>query len=233
MTDTSHFRRKPRLLKGFDRSLARIKRVLSSRYGEEQANTLIGESRGEYEALIPQIPHIGEKSPFLIFLLPTVRCLAVYRALQRRGGTVEEAGELIYEMSEAEFQAIPGLARRAIGHLWFSSWFLRRLRKRARTSQERQYPDSFVVHYVEGYGQDFDYGIDYVECANVKFLRAQGALELAPYICATDKAASEMLGWGLHRTMTLAGGSAKCDFRFTKGGTTSVQESRTPQHVRE
>jgi hypothetical protein len=50
-----------------------------------------------------------------------------------------------------------------------------------------------------------------------KFLSAQDALELAPYVCAVDKVASEMLGWGLTRTMTIAEGFEKCDFRFKKG----------------
>ena len=46
--------------------------------------------------------------------------------------------------------------------------------------------------------------------------------ELAPYVCAVDKVASEMMGWGLSRTMTLAEGREKCDFRFKKGGKTDV-----------
>ena len=47
-------------------------------------------------------------------------------------------------------------------------------------------------------------------------------MELAPYICAMDKVTSELLGWGLTRTMTLAEGCEKCDFRFKKGGQTRV-----------
>ena len=47
-------------------------------------------------------------------------------------------------------------------------------------------------------------------------------MELAPYVCAVDKVASEMLGWGLSRTMTLAEGCERCDFRFKKGGMTYV-----------
>lgn len=213
---------KLRLLKRFDKTITRVKPVLISRYGEEQAKTFIRESRQEYETLIPQIPYIGDKSPFLIFLLPAVRSLAVYRALQKQGGTVEDAGQLIVEMSEAELKSIPGFIRRIIGYFWFSPWFLRRVKRRAKESQEREYPDSFVMHYIKGDGQNFDYGIDYSECANVKFLKAQGALELAPYICATDKVVSEMLGWGLNRTKTLADGDVKCDFRFTKGEKTFV-----------
>jgi hypothetical protein len=83
--------------------------------------------------------------------------------------------------------------------------------------------------YVEGDGQDFDYGIDYIECASCKFLHEQDAAELGPYVCAVDKVASEMLGWGLRRTMTLAEGGVRCDFRFKKGGKTCVT---IPQSLR-
>jgi hypothetical protein len=222
MPEASYASQKSRLLKDFDRMVARVKRVLISRYGEGQAKALIRESRREYEALIPQIPYIGEKSPMLIFLLPTSRYLAVYRALQKRGATVEDAGRLIYEMCEAEAKAIPGPVRRLMGYLWFSPLFLRRVRKRAAESQKRQYPGGYVFTYVAGDGRDFDWGIDYTECSGCKLLTAQDAMELAPYVCAVDKVTSELLGWGLTRTMTLAEGFEKCDFRFKKGGQTRV-----------
>jgi hypothetical protein len=222
MPEASYVPQKSRLLKDFDRMAARVKRVLISRYGEGPAKALIRESRREYEALIPQIPYIGEKSPMLIFLLPTSRYLAVYRALQKRGATVEDGGRLIYEMCEAEAKAYPGFVRRLTGWLWFSPLFLRRVRKRAAESQKRQYPGGYVFTYIEGDGRDFDWGIDYTECSGCKLLKAQGAMDLAPYICAVDKVSSELLGWGLTRTMTLAEGFEKCDFRFKKGGQTRV-----------
>jgi len=223
MTQLSYAPQKARLLKDFDRMAARVRRVLISRYGEEQAKALVSESRREYEALIPQIPFIGERSHMLIFLLPTTRWLAVYRALQKRGVTVEDAGRLIYEMCEAEAKAIPGPVRRLMGYLWFSPLFLRRVRKRAAESQKRQYPGGYVFTFVEGGGRDFDWGIDYLECSSCKLLKAQDAMELAPYVCAVDKVSSELLGWGLTRTMTLAEGFEKCDFRFKKGGQTCVE----------
>lgn len=222
MSKENYVSRKSRLLRDFVRSIARIKRKLISRVGEEQANVLIMESRQEYDALIPQIPYIGKENPFLIFLLPTSRYLAICRVLKRRGWSVEDVGQLICEIGEEELKAIQELVRRVIGYLWFSRWFLRRLKKRATESQERKYPGGYVLTYVEGNGLDFDYGVDYTECASCKFLRSENAFELAPYVCAVDKAASEMMGWGLTRTMTLAEGSEKCDFRFKKGGKTDV-----------
>ncbi len=233
MSQKNYVSQKPRLLKNFDKSISRIRPVLISHYGEEQVNTLIRDSHQEYETLIPQIPYIGEKSPFLVLLLPTIRCLAIYRALQNQGKTVEDAGQIIFEMSEAELKSIPRLVRRLLSFFWFSPWFSKRLKKRAKESQEREYPGNFVMNYIEGDGQKYDYGIDYIECANVKFLQVQGALELAPYICATDKMVSEMLGWGLSRSMTIAEGCEKCDFRFKKGGQTFVQVPQSSKQVKQ
>jgi hypothetical protein len=59
--------------------------------------------------------------------------------------------------------------------------------------------------------------MNYTECGVVKFLRSQEADELAPYLCLTDYALFGALGIGLKRTMTLAEGGVRCDFRFKKG----------------
>jgi hypothetical protein len=222
MKEDNYISHKQQLLKSFDKSIARSKQIIISRFGKEQADLLIKECRREYEAVIPQIPFIGHKSPFLIFLLPTSRCLAIYRELRRQGLSVEETGQIIYKISEAELKAMPALVRRIIGYVWFSPWFLRRLRKLAIESQERKYPGGYVLNFIEGDGQTFDYGFDYIECAGCKFLDQQGAPELAPFLCAADKITSEILGWGLTRTTTIADGFEKCDFRFKKNGKTNI-----------
>lgn len=146
----------------------------------------------------------------------------MYRALQKQGQTVEEAGRLIYRMGTEEALVIPPLGRRIMEILWFSQWFRRLAKKRAIKSQQRIYPGGFVETYVEGDGWEFDYGIDYIECANYKFLQAENAFEIAPYVCATDKPTSELMGWGLYRTTSIADGSPICKFRFKKGGATNV-----------
>jgi len=225
MKDINYISRKQQFLKSFDRSIARSKRVLIDRYGNEHANSLISEFRREYEALIPQIPFIGHRSPFLIFFLPTSRYLAIYRVLRRMGLTVEETGRIIYQMNEYELNTIPILLRRIIGYLWFSPLFIRRFRKRAKESQERKYPGGYVLTFIEGDGRTFDYGFDYTECAGCKFLNQQGAPELAPFLCAVDKVAGEILGWGLTRTMTIADGCNKCDFRYKKGDKTNINSA--------
>ena len=212
----------PRLMKSFDSAVSRVKPILIARYGEE-ADALMRESRQKYRDLIPQMPYIGDHNPLLdVFFFPATRHLGIYKAFREHGKTVEEAGCLVYEIGAAEIKSIPGLVRRAIGILWFSRWFTDRLQKRAALSREHKYPGGYVVTCVQGDGKEFDYEFDYIECAVLNFYRQQGAAELVPYLCAIDKIASELLGWGLRRTMTLAEGGTKCDFRFKKGGATCV-----------
>ena len=53
-------------------------------------------------------------------------------------------------------------------------------------------------------------------------LRRASFLAFSPFICMSDIALSEALGWGLARTQTLADGCEYCDFRFRKGAATMI-----------
>jgi hypothetical protein len=222
MSDENYLFRERALVRDFEKSLDRVKPLLFAWLGNERAMILIRASREEYEPLLSRIPYIGRNNPLLFFFLPTPRYLAVYRALQKLELSIEDAGYLSFQIGSAQLKSIPLLARRLCGDLWFSTWFKNRLKKRALHSQRRDYPGNFVMDFVEGDGLEFDYGVDYIECATCKFLESEGSLELAPYICAIDMPASELLGWGLSRTQTLAEGAHKCDFRFKKDGKTRI-----------
>lgn len=98
------------------------------------------------------------------------------------------------------------------------------LRQRAERSQLRVYPGDFVFQFIDGAGKGFDFGVDYTECAIVKFLRAEGAAELAPQLCQLDAPMCRALGIGLRRTGTLAAGALRCDFRFSRSDRTVCLE---------
>ena len=222
MTACSYTPEKKRLLKDFDETAKRLRGVLKSHYGEDFTNIIILEIRQEYEALIPQIPYIGNKKPFTQWLLATAQFLAMYRVLKRHGKSIEEAGRIGYETSEQILDTSPKFVLRFLGRATFSKKRLRNARIYAEESQKRKYPGDYVFKFVEGDNESFDFGIDYLECASHKFLASKDALELGPYICATDILQSERFGWGLARTMTLTEGGEKCDFRFKKGGKTNI-----------
>jgi hypothetical protein len=222
--------RKRRYLWEFDLVAKSARSVLDEYFGGE-ANVLLAETRREFESLIPQLPYIGGKQPFTEFIIFTAMLLAIYRINKAHGRTVEQTGELMYEIGRVFLRSYPAFLRVMFGRMNFSRRYLDRLRKGAIESHQRKYPDGYVLNFIEGDGKTFDYGVDYFECASCKFLAKQGAPELAPFLCPVDILYSEALGWGLMRTTTLAEGAEKCDFRFKRGGPTKIAVPPAMQHV--
>jgi|GEM_PF-349071 len=210
-----------KLLKEHNRLVLTGRGIAVARYGEAFADTLARESLAELEKLIPELPYIGgEQNALTDNLIFSASALAFYRVMKRNGGTVQETGEALYRTVEAWIERYPRWLRCVMGWYYMSRFNQWRSRQKAAASQERRYPGDWVREHVEGVGDTFDWGMDYTECGIVKFLHSQGADELAPYLCLTDYALYSALGIGLKRTMTLAEGCEKCDFRFKKGTAT-------------
>ena len=221
--------RKPKMLKDFDKTANLVRNSVVASYGPDFADTLYQETRQEYEALIPQIPHIeGIRGSMLnSFLRITAQEVAVYQAMKKQGKTAGEAWEICHEALRLRMKQFPKIKRWLLARYMFSSLVKKITRKRAEKGQQIKTGD-FEVRYVIGDGKEFDFGVDYVACGNYKFVLDQGAEEFAPYVCMSDIALSNALGWGLIRTETLADGCERCDFRFKKGGKTRIS-SKTPE----
>lgn len=223
MAVNSFVAQKKKLLKEFDTLVKRIHRVFLLRFGEEKTEIMIAVAREEYEKLIPQLPWVGGGQPFTQFVIATGWFLAMYHSLKQHGVQQDEVGQMFFDSSKAYIESYPGFMLKLMGHINFSERYLMKLQEKALESHLRQYPGGYVFNFITGDGKTFDYGVDYLECASCKFLKAQGAMEIAPYLCAIDQLYSEKFGWGLSRTMTLAEGYEKCDFRFKKGGMTNIR----------
>ena len=209
--------RKRWLMWGFDWAARRLRRLGLRRYGQELTDALSAEARHEYEALIPQLPYIGgRQNPHTQLIIGAAMFLALYKTLKRHGQPVEEIGALVHEGVDVFFATFPRFLLRLYGRLNFTQRSLRRSRRLAIESQQRQYPGAWVYTVVEGRGEDFDWGIDQLECGICKFFAAHDADEFVPYMCALDFIASDYFGWGLKRTTTLAEGGECCDFRFKR-----------------
>ncbi len=210
--------RKSEILALFDDHAQAWKPFIVSRYGDDFADTILKEAREQHEALIPEIPYIGgDENPMTRHLIRSTTSLALCMAMKAQGKTAEETGKIIYD----------AVVKRA-SHLtpWplkLTSDDVRKRREQAKRSQERRYSGDWVREYVEGDGVEFDYGYDFLECGTQKFYHAQGADEFLPFFCFLDFPVNEAYGrglWGFTRTMTLAEGYEKCNFRFKKGGKT-------------
>jgi hypothetical protein len=197
--------------------------LLVDRFGEETMAVMRGEMLDEYRRLIPEIPYIGGRRNRLSqTLMGTAQSLAVYRVMVRHGGGVEDTGELLNRVIRTETERVPKLLRHLVGRYRFSRLSILQYERAARRSQARRYPGDWVFEVIEGDGTTFDTGIDHTECGIVKFLHAQGADELTPFICDLDYVLAEAMGYGLRRTKTLSWGCDRCDFRYSKHGATSA-----------
>ncbi len=109
----------------------------------------------------------------------------------------------------------------------FSRLVRKMVARRARQHRKVRFGD-FEVEYLIGEGNEFDFGVNYLQCGNHTFVKRHGGEEFAPYVCMSDIALSDAMGWGLTRTQTLADGCHHCDFRLKKGAATQIS-SRTPE----
>ena len=146
-------------------------------------------------------------------LIRSTTSLAFYKAMEARGKTAEETGKIIYDAVVESVSHLPPLPP-------MSPKNLERKKEQARESQERRYPGGWVWEFVEGDGVEFNYGYDFTECGTQKLYHAQGADEFLPFYCFLDFVTYRTPGWGFARTMILAEGYEKCDFRFKRGGKT-------------
>jgi len=216
-------RQTEKLVAGLDGYLERLADDLIARFGEETAAVMWGEILEEYRRLIPEVPYVGGwRDSHSGHLTLTARALALHRVVIRHGGSVEDSGWLLHRMMETEMERIPRLIRHGYGRFRFTrlgKWWEE---AGARKSQAREYPGDWVSERIEGDGETFDFGIDHTECGNVKYLNAQDADELTPYICNLEYVTIKAMGFGVQRTKTLAWGCDRCDFRFSKNGVTSA-----------
>lgn len=212
-----------KLLKVFHKYEKDAYSILRKESGDETAQKVIREAEHEYRALIPRIPFIGGKRNLMSNeLLEAVRLLAFHKTMKQNGFSYEDAFKIVYRLLEQKLVRIPNFARKLIGRLQLSVVFRNRLVKQSERNRKSLYPENFAFRIVTGEGRGFDWGIEFEECAILKFFKAQGAEEFMPYICPNDFLVSKYFGLGLRRTMTLAAGASRCDQYMKKGRETKV-----------
>ena len=229
MQTDSRARENESLLRDFDKTAQLVRRFVADRYGEDGADALYRGARRQYEAIIPRIPRIGGVQARMLnsFLRFTAQEVAVYKAVKERGGTAPVAWEICHEAIRLRMSEFPKWKSWLFRHFLYSRIMRRIVGRREKRKDQLQFGD-FEIRYLAGDGSDFDIGVDYVRCGNLELVRELGAEEFAPYVCMSDIALSDALGWGLIRTQTLADGCSHCDFRFKRDAETRIS-SKTPE----
>ena len=146
---------KPKIMRQVRFALRHYRRQFVAAYGKEEGEAIASESMQRFEALLPDLPYIGgDENTNTRSLYMTAAWLAMYRSLQARGASVEEAARLIYLGTTSFFNSFPTRwLMRLQGRRLFSRTFQDQRRHAAAISQQRRYPEDWVFEVVEGNGQ--------------------------------------------------------------------------------
>jgi len=222
---------KAKFLADFKGVCAGAEKWMAARVAEPVAKAASNDALRRFEMLLPSLPDLGGASnrnqPFITM---AGWLAALTQAMREKGLAAKDAGRLLYDLYAADWAAIPPQRAQAMGAALFSPASQAALKEWAELSQKRLLPGDWVGKFLPGDGKSFDLGYDYTECGAVKYFKAQGVAEVAPYFCLNDFLASRAQGTGLARQHTLAQGDAVCDFRYKQGrAVTQDWNTETPR----
>ncbi len=199
---------------------SQVRGCLVRRRGRTSARAIMRETRERFDALLPDVGNVGGRRNRLTpFLLWSAWFLALWEVMRRRGASTDEVGSIIIEAVPRQLAQYARPLLRWLGR-WRMGLTASRLREASERSLERRYAADWVSRFVPGDGEEFAFGIDYVECGICKLYQQKGASELVPWVCWLDYPLSDALGLGLKRTKTLGQGADRCDFRWNPGSET-------------
>ncbi|MFX1328391.1 MAG: L-2-amino-thiazoline-4-carboxylic acid hydrolase [Promethearchaeota archaeon] len=219
-----YLKNKPKLMNQFNKFLHISEGILLKKFNEEQIEDIFKKMRKEYENLIPKIPYIGgRKNPFTLQLVDCVSMLAIFLTLEEVGLSYPEIGEFNYEFWEKvnhiRVHKLEKSGQNPIDQ-YFNEAYLNFIRNFAKSLQQRRYPDDWVMEFIEGDGETFDYGFKITECGIHKVFKRLEAEKYTPFLCLTDFALGNVYGFGFTRTQTLGNGDPICDHKFLRNGKT-------------
>lgn len=162
----------------------------------------------EYRKVIRRAKEIGKSN------LLSAYCMGAYFiALNRTTGlTPEENYELWKDglCASRIFPKVLGTADRYLDRKKLPDRFAW-----SEESHRHRYENDWVVDILDQTDQ-YELGYDYLECGICKLCRDEGCPELARYLCRFDFVMADLMGMKLERTMTIAEGYEKCDFRYSR-----------------
>ena len=172
------------------------------------ADAAVAEASSIFDRMLPDMGYVDD--PAHPMALPLFFCnanLALYEVLRHRDVDAHAYGRVM--LKDLREDPLPEPPENADS--------LARLAAAADASERAAKPGEFVFAKIEG-GPGIDWGMDVLSCAICAQFSKFDAMDLVPYMCASDDVISDANGQGLRRTGTIALGAHRCDFRFHSGG---------------
>ena len=204
----------------FDFVRPRLTRIAGSFVAD--ADAAVAEASTIFDRMLPDMGY--SDNPAHPMALPLFFCnanLALYEVLRHRDVDAHAYGRvMLKDLAEDPLPEPPEDADSVA-----------RLMAAADASQRAAGPGEFVFARVVG-GSGIDWGMDVLSCAICAQFSKFDAMDLVPYMCASDDVISDANGQGLRRTGTIALGAHRCDFRYNRGGEPLRVSEQYPDRIR-
>lgn len=195
------------------------------------AGAVVKRAREIFERMIPDMAYLDRPNhPMASAVFTCAANLALYLALKRHDVDAHDFGSaMLAAMAtgrDREPKPLQPEDRRPMQER-FADFV-----KIADQSQSDAAPGEFVYEAFLGDRKDTDWGMNVKSCAICSLYSQHDAMELVPYMCATDDVVSDLGAQGLRRSGTIALGAPQCDFRYKRGGEPRRLAEQYPEQIR-
>jgi hypothetical protein len=207
----------------FEQSRGRLGR-LAGRLTEDP-DAVVDEAAVLFDEMIPGMAYVDKPDNQMASALFICSInLALYLALKARGVDVHDFGNaMLTGLAKAPATPPPDLT---------TPENLAGFKAGADASQQSAAPGEFVYEAHTGNDGDLDWGMNIKSCAICHQYTKYDAMDLVPYMCATDDVESDKNSLGLRRTGSIAVGAHQCDFRYKAGGEPQRLAAQYPDKIR-
>lgn len=202
---------------------------LIRRLVDDDAQAVVEEAAEIFDRMIPDMAYVD--NPEHSMALPLFICnvnLAVFLALKDSGVDAHSFGNALLKGLTAAPLAVPD---EPLGEGFLEERFDDFVAL-GEVSQQDPVPGEFVLEVLSGEGEKFEWGYNIKSCAICHSFAKHDAMDLVPYMCATDDVMSDKGNQGLQRTGSIAVGAHHCDFRYKRGGESQRLAPQYPDKIR-
>ncbi|MCZ6853675.1 MAG: L-2-amino-thiazoline-4-carboxylic acid hydrolase [Gammaproteobacteria bacterium] len=196
---------------------------------DDDARTVVEEAAEIFDRMIPDMAYVDNPKHSMAF--PLFICnvnLAVFLALKKRGVDAHAFGNAMLTGLAAAPLNVPD---EPLGEGFLEEGFAEFVAV-GEASQKDPVPGEFVLEVLAGDQNEFEFGYNIKSCAICHSFSKYDAMDLVPYMCATDDVMSDKGNQGLQRTGSIAVGAHHCDFRYKRGGEPRRLVTQYPDRIR-
>lgn len=192
----------------------------------DDVNAVRNSSTTIFDEILPNLAYVDDPThPMASSMFFCASVLAVYLALKEYGATEHVFGPRFLELLAQQASAAAAAEASAMSE---PSEAMVGAAKDSGSAR----PGEFVFEVYQGDGESVDWGLNIKSCAICHEFAKHDAMDLVPYMCASDDVMSDLGKQGLRRSGSIALGAHHCDFTYKSGGEPKSLAGQYPNRIR-